>query len=192
VVASVWTGPTIIATTLGGLGFVVAALSLGWQIRTAVIERQTRVRIALSRARLWPTGGVKDELLVFTAVNESSHPVRITKVGIDFEGHAVPGMSSFWGWEQPPGTTIPGLVAARDSGLATTVLRVGDRYVAGIEPDGKIRGYVYTGDGSRFESDWIRPDSLPWASHLVQFPLAESAMVLLDHLKKQEQSPTEQ
>jgi hypothetical protein len=176
----VWDGPTIIAAVIGGLGLLIATVSLGWQIRSARLDRQTRLRVSLTRSAVWSTRSPPDELLVVTAVNESSHPVQVTKVGLDYDTKGRAGISGSWGWDNPPAEgTIPGHIEGGGTGITTTALRVGVRYIGFVDDDIELRAYVYTADGSRFESEWHTPDGVPAAVHLAQIPVSESVRQLI-------------
>jgi hypothetical protein len=178
----VWSGPVIVATVVGALGLFVAGLSLGWQVLAALRDRRTFLRIRLARSTFWtPQGvGLNDELLVITAVNESSHAVRVTKVAIEYDLHGAPGISASW-WEPFPGATIPGLLDARDTGITTQVYRVGGHYVGFVpSTEPRLRAVAYTVDTLEFRSPWVRYDKVPWASHLAQIPVSEDARRTLE------------
>jgi hypothetical protein len=60
---------------------------------------------------------IGNDLLVVMAINESSHPVRLTKVEVEFDrrGNPSSGPTSLF-WQEFPGATLPGLIEPRDTG----------------------------------------------------------------------------
>jgi hypothetical protein len=133
------------------------------------------LRVRLARSTLWTPAGVSpnDQLLVITAINESSRAVRATKVAIEYDLHGESGISATW-WAPFPGATIPGLLDARDTGITTQVYRVGGHYfgfVPSAEP--RLRAVVHTADALEFRSPWVKYDEIPLASQLAQIPVSE-------------------
>jgi hypothetical protein len=168
--SSTWNGPTIAATIVGSLGFLVAAVSLGWQILRARRERRTVIRVQMWRLIVMPLGGTRGIVLVIQALNESAHAVRVSKVGLDTRMRVGGIQIGFTAWLPPAGATLPGVIQPHDSGVTTYQLTVGEMEFAPTQAD-EIRAYVYTAAGQRFETAWAKPTEIPTTEQFGEIPV---------------------
>jgi len=93
-------------------GILLALGSLLWQMVTWQADRRTKVRVEISLG-LITFGSRSQEAVFITVTNQSQHGVTIGSVGFEMQNGG-------GNWAvlplAPNGSTIPGPVAARDSG----------------------------------------------------------------------------
>ena len=97
---------------LGALGVLLTAVGVGHQLWKARRRKRPDVEVKISYALLnFPTGAVGAVLL--EVLNHSDHPIRVAGVGFDLQDGSGRTLQLA---AIPPGATIPGEIAAHDSG----------------------------------------------------------------------------
>jgi hypothetical protein len=159
-VGTSWSGPTIVATVIASLGFLIAAASLGWQITRWRASRRARIRLRLSTVTESGPSDVPgeepkvQEFLVVTAFNEGERPTRVVGVGMRVREKAT-GIEFWMAWPEPPDAGLPGAIEPYDE--AVTTRRFGRAAYSGKQ----FQAWVDIVGGRRFSSDWYEPDRIP-------------------------------
>lgn len=156
--AAAWDSPTIVATVIASLGFVIAAASLGWQISRWRASRKIRLRLRLSRIDL-PWEGDLQPLLLITAFNEGERPIRVVGVGIRVSD-PTEGVEFWMAWPEPLGAGLPGVVEPYDEAVTTR------RWGSGAYAGKRFQVFADVAGGTRFSSDWYETDKIPSESRL--------------------------
>jgi hypothetical protein len=123
---------------------VIGTLGLAWQVYSWRRANSTKVRVKLADAFI---PGITEHAAMITAINQSSHMVKVTSVGfIAQDGSKRDVLLT----TQSFGATLPGPVEPRDSGMAW--LDIDEAARAGIDIYRPLVGWVRTSDDQRFES----------------------------------------
>jgi hypothetical protein len=133
---------------VAGYAAVVSTASLAWQVWSWHLARRNRVEVKVEAALLGLDDGEMVDAVSVEVVNRSDHAVRVTGVGLDLQdgsGHQMHQM------HVPPGATLPGTVASRDSG-STFFLAEDIKQEAEIDIYGPIAGCVHLSTGETVKS----------------------------------------
>jgi hypothetical protein len=98
---------------VAGYAAIVSTASLAWQVISWHLARRNRVKVAVKAALLGFDNGEMVDAVCVEVVNRSDHAVRVTGVGLFLQDGSGRQLHQI---REPPGATIPGTVAAHDSG----------------------------------------------------------------------------
>jgi hypothetical protein len=98
---------------------IVSTVALGWQILKERRARRPQVDVKVALALIAPPGGEVLETVQIEARNRGDHPIRVTSAGFNVQDDSGNTVVMTW---QPPGSTLPGVIGPRDSGM-TYLLR---------------------------------------------------------------------
>ena len=137
-------GLALYGAIVGTVSIVLGGGSLAWQIYSWRQDRRTRVAVRLANGFLG--GGAVQALLTITAVNYSAHPVTVNSVGLESQD----GSKQWALLPMVPGSTIPGVIKARDSGSTWVVVEDASR--VGLDLFKPLIGRVDLSTGQTFQS----------------------------------------
>jgi hypothetical protein len=133
---------------VAGYAAIVSTASLAWQVISWRLARKNRVKVIVKAALLGLDNGEMVDAVSVEAINRSDHAIRVTGVGLylqDGSGRQMHQMHT------PPGGTLPGAVASRDSG-STYFLAEDIGQEGGIDIYGPITGWVHLSTGETVKS----------------------------------------
>ena len=134
----------------------VATGALVWQVGAWLWSRRTRLHVRVQLGFLGLAHGGTVDIVFVTAINRSDHPINVSSAGLE----AQDGSGGLLIQPYPNvGSTIPGVVPPRDSGVRNMELRELKRM--GFDPYRAVVGRVTTSTGETFRSPptiLLKPD----------------------------------
>jgi hypothetical protein len=99
-------------------GAIPGLLALGWNVWTWSRERRTRLEVFFGVLHVFqPEGEAPKAYEIVEVVNHSSHDINVDDVGLSlYEGDDRKPRARLT-WDKPELATIPGRIAAKDSGF---------------------------------------------------------------------------
>jgi hypothetical protein len=144
-------GLDVATAIVAGYAAIVATLGLGFQMVSWLLGWQTRVHVrVIPKMMVTNATGPNEAAVVFKLVNRSSHPVKITHLGMDPLKKGGPHIM----FPQPLPLPVAGTfeIPPRD---AVTVWQPPTSFKDG-DPDWKTRARATTSDDKTFKSKRLR------------------------------------
>jgi hypothetical protein len=137
-------------TAIAIYGAIVATAALAIELVSQWRSWSTRVEVKLDRMMLHEANRPEQPVILFTLINHSGHPVKITHLGM--RPIKKGGASLFFPQPLPLGIAGPWPIPARDS----ITLYQPPESVDDGDPGYKTRAIVNTSDGKTFKSKRVR------------------------------------
>jgi hypothetical protein len=135
---------------IAGYAAIVATAALGWEVSKEIRSRRLKIEVEVTSEFF----SVDDKPSWWARIevrNHSDRPIRVESVGFDFQADLVKAVMIK---DQEPGMTVPGVIAAHDSGFARFPKDKLDRY--GVDTTQPLAGWARLSTGERFEAELVK------------------------------------
>jgi hypothetical protein len=101
-----------LTAAVAAYGAILSTVAIAWNIWSWRREHSTRVVVNVTTGFLTFGPELSDPMVFVSVVNKSQHPVKIASAGLELQDGS--GRTAVF-LHSPPGSTLPGEVAPRDS-----------------------------------------------------------------------------